>query len=257
MRVVENILILTKREKQISILLCQEKSQAEVARELNFSRSYINQTTKKLESFGAISSVNIPFIHIKRYKENQIKLKIIEDVDIKRKRSKNGKHKIHYKFCKICKSTFKTENKYKKYCSPYCHGISKSGPRSPNWKGGKKFEPYCWRFNEEFKERVREFFGRVCFACGEKEDPNKRLSVHHVEYDKMACCDDNSDPLFVPLCETCHNITSRMKNREFLERLFYNQLIERTGGKCYISQKEMLELIESKKETFNIPQTIS
>ena len=37
-----------------------------------------------------------------------------------------------------------------------------SGPNSPRWKGGISFEPYCEKFNEEFKERVRAFFGYRC-----------------------------------------------------------------------------------------------
>jgi len=106
------------------------------------------------------------------------------------------------------------------------------GERSPKWMGGISFEPYCPKFNKSFKGRVREFFGRVCFNCGKSEKDNiKKLSVHHVNYEKMVCCNDVK-PLFVSLCASCHAKTNH--NREYWEEKFTNDLIEKHNGECYL-----------------------
>ena len=110
-----------------------------------------------------------------------------------------------------------------------------SGKNNPNWQGGKSFEPYCIRFDDEFKERVREYFGRCCYICAKNEKDNKaKLSVHHVSYNKETCC-DNSKPLFVPLCKSCHNKTNY--HREYWEEFFTISLDYLTDGECYIKKQ--------------------
>jgi hypothetical protein len=110
------------------------------------------------------------------------------------------------------------------------------GDKNPNWKGGLSFEPYCVKFNKEFKERVRSFFGRKCVVCGMGEaDLGYSVFVHHVNYDKGACCNNNI-PLFVTLCNTCHGRTN--KNREQWEETFTALIREEYNGKCYYSKEE-------------------
>ena len=94
------------------------------------------------------------------------------------------------------------------------------GKRSGNYKDGISFLPYCEKFDENLKERVRDFFNRCCYICGKSEQeqieemisngkrPIKKLDVHHVNYDKMVCCNDVK-PLFVPLCHSCHMKTQK------------------------------------------------
>lgn len=74
-------------------------------------------------------------------------------------------------------------------------GESRIGINNPNWKGGKSFEPYCEKFNERFKEKVRTRDNRTCQICGISEENNfnrykQRLHVHHVHYDKKNCYPD-------------------------------------------------------------------
>jgi hypothetical protein len=91
--------------------------------------------------------------------------------------------------------------------------IKMSGKNSRWWKGGTSFEPYCPKFNREFKDRVRSFFNYTCLLCGTTQEKNgKKLSVHHVEYNKQTCCDE-SYPMFAPLCSRCHNKTNRERER--------------------------------------------
>jgi hypothetical protein len=108
------------------------------------------------------------------------------------------------------------------------------GEERHNWKGGASYEPYCPKFNKEFKERVREFFGRVCVECGTPER-GKKLSVHHVNFNKMSCC-DGTRPLFVPLCPSCHSKTNY--NRDYWEEHFTEMLTNYFGGKCYLTTEE-------------------
>ena len=99
------------------------------------------------------------------------------------------------------------------------------GEKNSNWKNGASFEPYCPKFNEAFKESIREMFGRVCFLCPTTEEENSRkLSVHHVNYNKDCLCDD-CDCEFVPLCMRCHAKTN--SNHDYWENL----IMEKLNGK--------------------------
>jgi hypothetical protein len=110
------------------------------------------------------------------------------------------------------------------------------GPENPAWKGGVSFEPYCVRFNNEFKERVRAFFGYKCIECGAVQT-GKLLSVHHVNFNKKTCCDE-SIPLFVPLCDSCHGKTGH--NRQFWINHFTTIITNQYNGKCYFTKEEMV-----------------
>lgn len=109
---------------------------------------------------------------------------------------------------------------------------------NPNWKGGISYEPYCVLFNNEFKERVREYWNRKCVICERTEKENgRKLNVHHVTYDKDICC-NNSIPLFVTLCMSCHPKTN--SKRKYWEDRFKRMIYSRnTDGKCFYSKKEM------------------
>ena len=82
------------------------------------------------------------------------------------------------------------------------------GPDGTNWKGGKSFEPYCHKFNNQFKEYIRNKFSRRCFICNKEENTNcKKLFVHHIDYNKVSICNGKSWA-FVPLCNSCHSKTN-------------------------------------------------
>ena len=113
----------------------------------------------------------------------------------------------------------------------------RTGENSPAWKGGISFEPYCILFNKEFKERVREFFGRRCFECNKTEEESKeKLSVHHINYDKMVCCNDVF-PLFAALCRSC-NVKAN-SNRKYWKEHFTQKIMKEFNGKCFYTKEEM------------------
>lgn len=98
----------------------------------------------------------------------------------------------------------------------------KSGVDSPTWRGGLSFEPYCPKFNELLKERIRERDNRTCQLCGTKEN-GKKLSVHHVHYDK-----ENCEPLLISLCNRCNAKVNY--NRDHWETLFIDKLNNQSIG---------------------------
>lgn len=112
----------------------------------------------------------------------------------------------------------------------------RKGENNPQWKGGVSYEPYCPKFNNEFKERVRAFFGHKCVECGAPQN-GKLLAVHHVNFNKKACC-DNSIPLFVPLCASCHSKTNT--HRDHWQEHFTTLINEKYGGQCYILKDGVL-----------------
>ena len=115
-------------------------------------------------------------------------------------------------------------------------GESRKGEKNPQWKGGISFEPYCPKFDEPFKERVRAFFNHHCAECGNTQ-PWERLTVHHVTFDKQTCC-NTEIPLFIALCHSCHSKTNH--NREYYEERFAELIESKYGGKCYLSKEEWI-----------------
>lgn len=91
-----------------------------------------------------------------------------------------------------------------------------TGENAPNWKGGISFEPYCPMFNNKIKEAIRNKWNRSCAHCGKSEILNgARLTVHHVDSDKMAGCNGKKWKL-IALCRSCHH---KLHNHERFECL--------------------------------------
>ena len=133
------------------------------------------------------------------------------------------------KICKWCGGEFDVA-KYvaditffcKRSCWAKWASKNRRGEDNPAWRGGVSFIPYCPKFNNAFKESIREKFGRVCFLCPTtEEENNQKLSVHHVRYNKDSLCDE-SEQVFVPLCRRCHSKTNY--NREYWEDLIIQKM---------------------------------
>ena len=145
-------------------------------------------------------------------------------------------------FCKSCNKEFEIcQSELKKgggiFCSQKCRYEFKQGENAPNWKNGTSFEPYCHKFNEEFKQYIRAKFGNVCFLCDKTEEENgQKLSVHHVNYDKYCGCAeteedkkaDDKSCQFVPLCRSCNSKVNG--NRELWERRIKNEMRNKLNG---------------------------
>lgn len=112
-----------------------------------------------------------------------------------------------------------------------------AGEKSPHWRGGISFEPYCQKFNNKFKQYIRDKFGNICFLCSKTEAANgRKLSVHHVNYDKACGCaeteeeriTDDNECQFVPLCISCNSKVN--KDRDMWERKIKNTLRNKLNG---------------------------
>lgn len=110
------------------------------------------------------------------------------------------------------------------------------GERGSNWRGGISFEPYCPKFNNDLRRRIRAFFEYQCVLCGKTTEENKRqLSCHHVEYNKAACCD--GEPVhFAALCHVHHLKTN--SDRERWESMIHRIIDEIYDGRSYFTKDE-------------------
>ena len=91
-----------------------------------------------------------------------------------------------------------------------------------------RYGKYCSKFNESLKERIREKYGRKCLLCPTTEEENiketgKKLSIHHVDYNKQCGCDGNECRL-VPLCNSCHSKTNA--KRSHWEEIIMMKIVE-------------------------------
>ena len=102
----------------------------------------------------------------------------------------------------------------------YFYGKRFKGDKNSNWKGGISFEPYCSKFNNQLKERIRNRDNRTCQCCGIKENGTK-LSIHHIHYDKENCYPD-----LITVCRSCN--TKANTNREYWEK-YYMDILETRG----------------------------
>ncbi len=119
----------------------------------------------------------------------------------------------------ICKFCFKEffvvpyQIKIRKFCSWSCSNNNnsrfKEGSLNNNWQGGKSFELYPLGWTKTFKEQVRLRDNYKCQVCGCSEvENNRRLSIHHIDYDKKNLNINN----LISLCNSCHTKTNKKRN---------------------------------------------
>lgn len=118
---------------------------------------------------------------------------------------------------------------------------SHSGEKCSLWRGGVSFEPYCPKFNQDLRRRIRAFFDNQCVACGKDQSKETRkLSCHHVEYSKSACCDGKL-VTFAALCQKHHCQTNGDRNR--WEAMLHRIIDEIYQGRSYFTKEEWQKVI--------------
>jgi len=84
------------------------------------------------------------------------------------------------------------------------------GYKASNWRGGISFENYSQLWKQQLKDKIRTRDNFICQICKIPElELLKRLSIHHIDYDKKNCREDN----LISLCLRCHSKTNT--NREY------------------------------------------
>lgn len=122
---------------------------------------------------------------------------------------KNRKH-----YCKTC------GNEVVNYKSTYCKNCYHlKGNEHWNWQGGISFEPYPPTFNQQLKDRIRVRDNFICQLCGVPElECDRRLTIHHIDYDKQNCKEDN----LTSLCCSCNGKVNF--NREHWTNYFQERM---------------------------------
>lgn len=178
--------------------------------------------------------------HLKEY-QDQYNIKNKEAI-----RTKQLEYEILHKKPIICiqcgKESYAHRSTAGKFCSHACSSEWHRGENHPNWNGGISYEPYCPKFNENLKNRIRAYFGHRCIVCGRHQNDNNgcKLSCHHVEYNKQACC-DGKPVQFAALCQQCHGRTSH--DRERWEPILHIIIDEIYDSRSYYTNEEYRNII--------------
>jgi len=116
-----------------------------------------------------------------------------------------------------------------------------TGDKNPNWQGGISNSPYGKKFNKKLKSKIKIRDNNECILCRlklerEKEElssqiywvrtllitkmeanMNRRLSIHHIDYDKKNNKKDN----LITLCSSHHIETNYKRDhwKKFLQSL--------------------------------------
>jgi 5-methylcytosine-specific restriction endonuclease McrA len=94
---------------------------------------------------------------------------------------------------------------------------SKKGSGNHRWLGGIAKLPYSQDWTEDLKDAIRKRDGYTCKICGKVQgeidrDYHKKLTVHHIDYDKKNCNPTN----LISLCVSCHAKTGTMRRQWLL-----------------------------------------
>ena len=81
------------------------------------------------------------------------------------------------------------------------------GENSHFWKGGISYNPYSIDWGITIRQSIRERDKYTCQIC-RKIQSNYKFSVHHIDYDKKNCNQNN----LITLCRNCHIKTNFKRN---------------------------------------------
>jgi len=115
-------------------------------------------------------------------------------------------HPQEIRICKECNKEFKFsrdglhKNQDRFFCSKECFIKFQTGKTKGSWGPAAYSNCYPLEFNQSLKFEIIERDEHSCILC----NATKKLSVHHIDYDKT---NNNKDNL-ITLCTKCHGITS-------------------------------------------------
>ena len=79
--------------------------------------------------------------------------------------------------------------------------LNSKNENNPNWQDGIGKLPYSFEFSEALKEEIRKRDNHKCQLCKVyQKDYYRKLDVHHIDYDKQNCNEEN----LISLCNKCN-----------------------------------------------------
>jgi hypothetical protein len=133
------------------------------------------------------------------------------------------------KTCSVCSAPFfKAQSHAHRYdcCSRKCGGILRSrrqsGTGNANWRGGLSRLPYPWDFRLTSRQVIERDGGKCQNPSCRGID--KRLTSHHIDYDKQNCAGSN----LITLCSSCNSRANF--NRARWSALYTEIMAAREGG---------------------------
>ena len=116
------------------------------------------------------------------------------------------KDKIRIFYCIDCGKEITRQARKCGHCSKLGLNILEKNGR---WQNGKSFELYTSNFNKQLKDKIRVRDNFICQLCGVPElECKKRLSIHHIDYDKKNCIENN----LTALCNKCNTKVNQDRN---------------------------------------------
>lgn len=113
---------------------------------------------------------------------------------------------------RVNKAEFEKDKKH--FCNRKClakyQSKYQSKENASNWQGGIDSQGYDGKFPKYLKKQIKERDKNTCQIC---HSTNKRLNVHHIDYNKHNNKKDN----LITLCASCHGKTNF--NREDWQEL--------------------------------------
>jgi len=99
------------------------------------------------------------------------------------------------------------------------------GENNPIFNNWSSREPYGITFSPEFKETIRQRDKHICMLCNKSQkELNRRLDVHHIDYNKDNTFFDNC----ISLCKICHSRTNG--KRKYWIKYLQKLIKEKYGG---------------------------
>ena len=123
----------------------------------------------------------------------------------------------HFCKCGCCEEIVIKRDHYSTGIPKYIHGHNMKTKDHWNWKCGLSFEIYPKEFNNQLKKLIRIKYNNCDYISGIHKNicnPYRKLDIHHINYDKKNCDENN----LIPLSRSNHTKTGI--NRQFWNRLF-------------------------------------
>jgi len=90
--------------------------------------------------------------------------------------------------------------------------VMKRGKEHHLWIADRGLLRYSEKWTEELRQKIRRRDKLICQVCNNKNKKLKEtLSVHHIDYNKLNCVDNN----LISLCRCCHRTLHAEKRKEY------------------------------------------